>query len=133
MIVITGSIVIAAIIILLLLLSIVQVYGQTTTTINTTRAVEGQEGEDLPTGHKSVPIVTVTTNGTLVEQAAPAEAIMALVNTIFAITLPAVSGFIIAIVAAIKAFSKNKRLLGRIEGLESKVATLSAQLTQLRK
>jgi predicted PurR-regulated permease PerM len=102
----------------------------TTTTINltTSDALKGQE--QLPTGQKSVPVISHTTNGTIIEQAAPADAIMTLVNTLFAIALPAVSGFILAVVAAIKGFRSNKKLERKVDLLINKIARLESDSDQ---
>ena len=80
------------------------------TTVNTTTTTQEQDvsPEVVGTGQEAIPVIT--SNGTDVAQAAPAEAINSLLTTIFTVAVPAISGLVVAIVAMIKSFTKDKKI-----------------------
>lgn len=92
----------------------VLIYGSVTyaqeTTVNTTTTTEEQEvsPEIVGTGQEAVPVITA--NGSEVAQAAPAQAVNSLLNTIFTVAVPAITGLVVAIVAMIKSFTKDKKV-----------------------
>ena len=85
------------------------VYAQETT-VNTTTTTQEQDvsPEIVGTGQEAVPVITA--NGTDVAQAAPAEAINSLLTTIFTVAIPAITGLVVAIVAMLKSFTKDKKV-----------------------
>jgi hypothetical protein len=85
------------------------VYAQETT-VNTTTTTQEQEvaPEIVGTGQEAVPVITA--NGSEVAQAAPAEAVNSLLNTIFTVAVPAITGLVVAVVAMIKSFTKDKKV-----------------------
>ena len=85
------------------------VYAQETT-VNTTTTTEKQEiePETVGTGQESVPVITA--DGNNIEQAAPADAIDSLLGTIFTVAIPAITGLIVAIVAMLKSFTRDKKV-----------------------
>jgi hypothetical protein len=80
------------------------------TTVNTTTTTKEQEvkPEIVGTGQEAVPVITA--NGSEVAQAAPAEAVNSLLNTIFTVAIPAITGLIIALVSLFKSFTKDKKV-----------------------
>lgn len=80
------------------------------TTRNTTTTEEEQavEPEIVGTGQEAVPVITA--NGSVVAQAAPADAISSLLTTIFTVAVPAITGLVVAVVAIIRSFSKDKKV-----------------------
>ena len=80
------------------------------TTVNTTTTTQEQEvaPEIVGTGQEAVPVITA--NGSEVAQAAPAEAVNSLLNTIFTVAIPAITGLVVAVVAMIKSFTKDKKV-----------------------
>ena len=97
----------------LLLSSYVVIYGVVyaqETTVNTTTTTQEQEvkPEIVGTGQEAVPVITA--NGSDVAQAAPAEAINSLLTTIFTVAIPAITGLVVAIVAMLKSFTKDKKV-----------------------
>ena len=97
----------------LLLSSYVLIYGVVyaqETTVNTTTTTQEQDvsPEIVGTGQEAVPVITA--NGTDVAQAAPAEAINSLLTTIFTVAIPAITGLVVAIVAMLKSFTKDKKV-----------------------
>ena len=97
----------------LLLSSYVVIYGVVyaqETTVNTTTTTQEQDvsPEIVGTGQEAVPVITA--NGTEVAQAAPAEAINSLLTTIFTVAIPAITGLVVAIVAMLKSFTKDKKV-----------------------
>ncbi len=85
------------------------IYAQETT-VNTTTTTQEQEvkPEIVGTGQEAVPVITA--NGSEVAQAAPAEAVNSLLTTIFTVAIPAITGLIVAIVAMLKSFTKDKKV-----------------------
>ena len=97
----------------LLLSSYVLIYGVVyaqETTVNTTTTTQEQDvsPEIVGTGQEAVPVITA--NGSEVAQAAPAEAINSLLTTIFTVAIPAITGLVVAIVAMLKSFTKDKKV-----------------------
>ena len=95
----------------LALSSYVVIYAQAQeTTVNTTTTTQEQDvsPEIVGTGQEAVPVITA--NGTEVAQAAPADAINSLLTTIFTVAIPAITGLVVAVVAMIKSFSKDKKV-----------------------
>ena len=97
----------------LLLSNYVVIYGVVyaqETTVNTTTTTQEQDvsPEIVGTGQEAVPVITA--NGTEVAQAAPAEAINSLLTTIFTVAIPAITGLVVAVVAMIKSFTKDKKV-----------------------
>jgi hypothetical protein len=92
----------------------VVIYGSVTyaqeTTVNTTTTTQEQEvkPEIVGTGQEAVPVITA--NGSEVAQAAPAEAVNSLLTTIFTVAVPAITGLIVAVVAMIKSFTRDKKV-----------------------
>ena len=80
------------------------------TTVNTTTTTEEQDvsPEIVGTGQEAVPVITA--NGTDIAQAAPAEAVNSLLTTIFTVAIPAITGLVVAVVAMIKSFTKDKKV-----------------------
>ena len=80
------------------------------TTRNTTTTEEEQnvKAETVATGQEAVPVITA--NGSVVAQAAPADAVNSLLTTIFTIAVPAITGLVIAVVSMVKSFSKDKKV-----------------------
>jgi hypothetical protein len=77
---------------------------------------ESDTPQDLPTGQESI---TVETQQGETVQAAPAEAIISLVNTLIATTIPGVIALILAILNQVRGRSKDTRIN---EGIETAIA-----------
>lgn len=97
-----------AIAILLAAFSVTYAAAQNATNSTLQNTETAQNPNPVATGQEAVPVITA--NGTEVAEADPAEAIGSLLNTIFTVAIPAITGLVVAIVAFIKSFTKDKKV-----------------------